>query len=272
MIEHRHEIPRVNQTFPMVGSVFSKINYDFTMDSGQLDLLFYTDYGFRSIAPLVVSVKGDSELTSEKLVLLATMFFNKYHRKWDKYKEVLNADYDPLHNFLDEYHEEGSSTEDASNSLARSGSLTETTDTDNTLTRTDNLSEVDNGSFSSTESGSVDNERHGFNSATAVPTDSSDTSGSSGGTNSNTKLNTGTQTSRDVRDESRVSTDTRRDDETIDRDKTHERDGYHRGNIGNISSQKLLKEEIDLWKWNFVEEVLRDAADFFTLPIYRLFN
>ena len=68
MIEHRHEIPRVNQTFPMVGSVFSKINYDFTMDSGQLDLLFYTDYGFRSIAPLIVSVKGDGELTSEKRV------------------------------------------------------------------------------------------------------------------------------------------------------------------------------------------------------------
>ena len=40
------------------------------------------------------------------------------------------------------------------------------------------------------------------------------------------------------------------------------------GNIGNISTQKLLNEEIDLWKYNFLCEMMRDVANFVSLPIY----
>lgn len=54
--------------------------------------------------------------------------------------------------------------------------------------------------------------------------------------------------------------------ETIGRDRT--RSGSHSGNIGNITSQKMISEEIALWKWNYVREILNDVKEFCTLPVY----
>ena len=57
---------------------------------------------------------------------------------------------------------------------------------------------------------------------------------------------------------------------TTSEDKTtgRERSGRHFGNIGNITSQKMIGEEIDLWKWNYMREVLNDVKEFCTLPVY----
>ena len=46
------------------------------------------------------------------------------------------------------------------------------------------------------------------------------------------------------------------------------RDGSHFGNIGNLTSQKQILEEINLWKWNYVKEILSDVKEFCTLPVY----
>lgn len=269
MTGHIVKIPRVKEVFPSTDALFSHSPYSFPMDPGQMDLLFYTDFGLKSIAPLVSTLLGDDETLSEsKLTLLGTMLVNKYRNKWDRDKAVAESEYDPMHNYLDEYHEDGSATEDESNSKTDTATWNETIDTDNTSTRTDNLSEGDSGTYSSSDSGNNAQNRYGLNSATAVPVTSGTDAITSSGTNSNTRTNTGTQTVRDIRDEERHITDSRTGSNTIDNDKTHEKTGYHRGNIGNISTQKLLLEEIELWKWNFVDEVLRDARDFLTLPIY----
>lgn len=42
----------------------------------------------------------------------------------------------------------------------------------------------------------------------------------------------------------------------------------HKGNIGNFTPQQLIKQEIELWRWNFIDEVLNDVKDFISLPIY----
>lgn len=42
----------------------------------------------------------------------------------------------------------------------------------------------------------------------------------------------------------------------------------HKGNIGNLTPQQLIQQEIDLWRWNFIEEVLDDVKNFITIPIY----
>jgi hypothetical protein len=30
----------------------------------------------------------------------------------------------------------------------------------------------------------------------------------------------------------------------------------------------MIREEIELWKWSYINEILDDAADFLSLPIY----
>lgn len=42
----------------------------------------------------------------------------------------------------------------------------------------------------------------------------------------------------------------------------------HKGNIGNFTPQQLIKQEIELWRWNFIDEVLDDVKDFISIPIY----
>ena len=47
-----------------------------------------------------------------------------------------------------------------------------------------------------------------------------------------------------------------------------DRSGSHSGNIGNITSQKMINEEIKLWKWNYMREILDDLKEFCALPVY----
>lgn len=42
----------------------------------------------------------------------------------------------------------------------------------------------------------------------------------------------------------------------------------HKGNIGNFTPQQLIKQEIELWRWNFIDEILNDVKDFISIPIY----
>lgn len=42
----------------------------------------------------------------------------------------------------------------------------------------------------------------------------------------------------------------------------------HKGNIGNFTPQQLIKQEIELWRWNFIDEVLNDVKDLISIPIY----
>lgn len=56
--------------------------------------------------------------------------------------------------------------------------------------------------------------------------------------------------------------------ETTQSSDNREREGRHFGNIGNLTSQKMLNEEIELWKWNYVRSILDDAINFLTLDVY----
>ena len=42
----------------------------------------------------------------------------------------------------------------------------------------------------------------------------------------------------------------------------------HKGNIGNLTPQQLITQEIELWRWNYIDEVLSDIKSMITLPIY----
>lgn len=58
------------------------------------------------------------------------------------------------------------------------------------------------------------------------------------------------------------------EDSVISRALNRARKYTHKGNIGNLTPQQLIRQEIDLWRWNFIEVVLNDVEEFITIPIY----
>lgn len=42
----------------------------------------------------------------------------------------------------------------------------------------------------------------------------------------------------------------------------------HKGNLGNVAPQDLIRKEIELWRWNFINEVMEDIKSFISLAVY----
>ena len=166
------------------------------------------------------------------------------------------------------------------------------------LTRTDNLTEE--------STGTKDDGLFGFNSEEAVGADTSSThmrttntgtqGSSASGNESSTRTANLTHTINDDRindvdetktsssestvygglikttDETNTTQGTRRttgtDSTERENERTRVRDFTHLGNIGNITTQQLIEQEIKLWHWNFINQVLNDVKDFLTIPVY----
>jgi hypothetical protein len=153
-------------------------------------------------------------------------------------------------------------------------------------TRTDNLTEKNSGTVSDqgSQTGSVTNtgtvgnigseDTTITNTGTVGNVGSEETSVSNTGTVRNVTDQGGTITNTGTVGTigSDVTTGTNRrdtDDTTTETGNDHrERSGRHFGNIGNLTSQKMLNEEIELWKWNYINDILEDARQFLTLSVY----
>lgn len=80
--------------------------------------------------------------------------------------------------------------------------------------------------------------------------------------------NESSQRAASSNDVSSGSTSQLAEDSIINRALNRARKYTHKGNIGNLTPQQLIQQEINLWRWNFIEEVLNDVKNFITLPIY----
>lgn len=245
-------------------------------NASTLDRLFITEYGMRRCGPLIYFWWEDDDFeTEEDGTLLqttrshiATDVFQILKDKWSRQLDVFSSQYDPLHNFLDEYYETGSGSLTETENNGKSRTVDDDLTHGMTTTRTDNLSET--GSSSSTSSGShgADNDRYGLNSATAVGESKLTESDSDTTTGSHTTSNTGTMAFVDSGVDQRDITESERENKSKSNTTGKSLNGYHRGNIGNISTQKLIKEEYELWRWNLAKEMVKDVADTLTLPLY----
>lgn len=82
------------------------------------------------------------------------------------------------------------------------------------------------------------------------------------------RLNNGTLTEQDTGTQTNSGTNSSTETSSLDTDGEKSREYTKTGNIGNISTQKLLNEELDLWRYNFILEMMRDVINFISLPIY----
>lgn len=223
------------------------MNYDFgNLTKDYLDIMFYSKWSERPTSQLIETFdfEESGKLNEESLVTIAAILVELFTPKWDKLKNLHQLEYDPIHNYLDKWedHSDGVSSLDGKND--RSDNFTDLQTNDLKSDRTYSSSNNDDTSISA------------FNSGGKVPTDYE--TGGENGTESNT--NEGTVTTN--------RTGSRSD--TIEENSTNkiDRHGQHEGNIGNITTQQLIREEIKTWEWNFMEQVLDDVKSQLTNPMY----
>jgi hypothetical protein len=242
--------------------------FDFEfMTKEELDIIFYANYGEKNPAPIVLKTVSTIPVLTE-VQKLATMTESLYKVKWDRLKALCKTQYDPIHNYEDKLTESvkdvgtggnttgGTFTDKGTDTISRDG------------TRTDNLTNASQ-LASDVTTGSTDTDGvYGFNSADASNADKKVSSGTEHEASTNTITNTGTQkntsTDTDTVDKTKTSAVTVENHSANDRTRT----STHTGNIGNLTTQQLMKQEIELWKWNFIQNVLADLSEFVTLPIY----
>ena len=367
---------KIKKIFQKTNGLFNHMNFTFMtgVSKNSLDLMFLANYGERNPSPVVegVQTKRDEPLTNEDLTALATVIVEMYSNRWTKLGAIYGIQYDPIHNYLDEWEDTSTETVDGESSNTGTETHTYGKTTTETQTRTDNLQEVVEGEMDKTSTrtddltktethdlektnlrtdnlsesktygrtdtrtdnlmnthsdsnsiadvGTGDESVYGLNSSAGAPASSSGSGNTRtetlGGTIANTgtqaniasssdgKTNTGTQTNK-LYDEGTITiadegTSTTVDEQTDSRTTTNtgtrstetqgstggsdgvsssksstedvvtdkDRSGRHFGNIGNLTSQKQILEEIELWKWNYMQEILNDVKEFCTLPVY----
>lgn len=244
------------------------------LDCKALSIKFMTDCGKRTISPFLEMwyevFEGDIK-DANNLNTIADTVLELYKDKWDKLYDINKIKYDPIHNYLDEWSDSKDFDSDRlqTDNLSRTDSIDSTTTLDRT--RTDNLTENVTGSSSDSTTNSSTDGKWGFNVSSIEGSRPTDTTSSSSSTNSQDTretLNTGTQEvdSSESTNANNVRTNT---GTVSNKDKEiTERDGIHSGNIGNLTSQKQINEEIELWQWQFIDEVIKDLKSLLTLPIY----
>lgn len=264
------QVPQIKTVIPMTNSIFSHMDYEFGMiEASQLDLLFSTNYGERNISPVVDRIVADMDsVTDSELTELANLLLSIYRKKWDRYKEIHSMEYDMIHNYLDEYTESvtlvTSETSEGNSEMSDTSSENST----ETKTRTDDLQKSTSYTSDETRNGTDDSKIYGFNSTEAVNTDTNSENSETGIESTSDESNTGTQTYANSSERERNLTRTNSTDSATDATQNKDRTFTHKGNIGNLTTQELIRQEIKLWEWNFIESVLNDAKDLLTLPIY----
>jgi hypothetical protein len=262
------EILKISQFINPTLGFFKLMTFEFEfMTKDQLDILFYANYGEKNPAPIVLKTVSLVPTLAE-VQKLAAMTESLYSVKWTKLKALCKLNYDPIHNYKDELTESVKDVGTSGNTTG--GTFTDKgTDTiSKDATRTDNLTNASQLASDTTTGSTSTDGVYGFDSVDASNAEKSVLSGTGHETGSNTITNTGTQKN--------VSTDT----DTVDKTKTsaitvdahsgndRTRTSIHSGNIGNLTTQQLMKQEIELWRWNFINNVLADLCEFVTIPIY----
>lgn len=263
---------QIKDVITLTTDLFGYIDYDLTdleITKEALNFYFISKYSNRWVSPVLeLLMDSEGEISTANFTTLGTYINQLYKNKWDRLKNIILLEYDPIHNYSDSMAEDIVDSDDKSVTLDLDGT-TANTRTDNT-TRTDNLTRTDD-LEQTRDVGTTDDRSdslYGFNSSDAVPSDERSGSGSVDETDTQTGTvrNTGTVTNTGTVGNS--GSNTVDSTENTERDFTRTRSVTHIGNIGNIATQDLLEKEVEFWQWNFIVQMLSDVADVITLPIY----
>ena len=281
-----------------------------TYSNQDLDLEFFSLYNNKPISPLLENFYVEGGISELNLNRISTLILNKFRPQWEHKYKLLTIEYDPTKNYEMVETGTNQNTGRDTVTLSDTTNGSNNNEIVNNETRTESENAQSNNSITTTESQSNtgtdtlviqdnskryitfenQNDVYGFNSVNKVPNDTRN----SNSTDTFTDARTDTRTlnlsnsvngtgENDVNFESGKeieinSTHT----ETGSFSNTHsgnnirnmENSGEHSTTVKGISSfystQKLIQSEIDLWRWNFLDDVFKDVASVLTLSIYRI--
>lgn len=267
-------------------------NVDLT--ASQVEIIMFNTCISRLIAPLpIYYLNEDEEFTSESLTQLADLIHDYFKKKWDSLAETFQIEYNPIYNYYDKHTGDDKLSENTDKKKERSydkysedsdfesdekytptGKRTTTRgytnyQEDTTDTQTDKDNKV-----------STDTSIFGFNSTQAVPSESTETttayknegqkkiSGSYDDTESFDKYE---EDKKRTGSQSKSFSGKYADTETGSYALNFKDQNYnseHMGNIGNLTTQQLLTEELEWRKNMLIKEIINDVKSFITLDIY----
>lgn len=244
---------------------FSTMEFDFRIiEKSQLDLMFFNLFSQKTVSPFcyyyLQDLTDDGKISDVSLRELSNLILNYYKLSWGKILDTLEIEYDPIHNFSDDVTEDINGADDKTVTV----NMTKNQTGSGTITRTDNLTSTDTKDLTDTTNGSIKDEIAGFNSSSFKNKDNSTENSTVTTAGTDTVENTGTQTRKEERNFNDKDSGTNVTDDDFSKHRTLVR----KGNIGNITTQQMMQQEIELWKNNFVRLILDNVRDLTTVSVY----
>lgn len=233
---------------------------------------FGSHSGEKAPAPLVKKLATDDELSDEAKTQIANIIVNRFGKNWEKLAKIYDYQYNPLENYGT------TETETPDITRTRMPDLTDTETPNITRTRTPELTHTETPDITITETpdvttvttGTENAGLYGFNSDIGVPSDNTISESTEKETGTRDRRETGTRTTVDTGTEqetetgSKTFTKTGTETETETGTKKIER----AGNNGAVTYQELLRAEIDIWDWNFINKIYSDIDSVLALSVY----
>ena len=196
--------------------------------------------------------------------LLWSMYGQSWKRLWDGY----TIQYSPINNYSVQETMQRSQNNDrdinktTDTNSSVNGTVKDTTDMNETVNSSTQYGRVVQRTGSDTKS------VYGFNSQAAVPSEVTSSTGTETNSGTDTQTNTTDTTgtvdtvtsNTSVGKITDVTSDTDNETENLQRTKT--------GNVGQNSYQELLRQEFELWRWNFFTQVFEDCDKYLVLSVY----
>lgn len=167
----------------------------------------------------------------------------KHYRTFEKWINALNIDYNPLENY--DRQEDWTDTLDSDTTNRNVNTASENTDSTTNTTLNTTVSTTGE----QTDSGSVENTVSAFDANTYQPSEKSDTNNTTNTSTDSTTDSTNNTTSDIDFTHNSTSTDTgTKDDTSVHTGRIH-------GNVGVTTSQQMLQSEIDISRFNIIQEI-----------------
>lgn len=227
-----------------------------------MDIAYFTMYSGVKLPSYFVGLHTSNGVPDSQII--AQILWDIYGKNWTKLWNGLNSTYNPIDNY--NITENISRNQSNDRTIGRNIDYTSSVDgTSKDTSSEDGESKLQHGHIVN-DSRNIDNYTYGFNSSVKVPT--------SAQTQTGTETNSGTDTTitTNTGEYDSVTTSAREDktaENTTDNDNINETISRDRkGNVGQNSYQELLRQEFELWKWNFFYQVFDDVDKFLCLSVF----
>lgn len=230
-----------------------------------LDVLYYSRSGDKNAAKIVRErMENEQPLTTVSRDIIALSLLIMYSHSWQKLYAILSAEYNPIENYRMVESETSTHTVESETTDTGTDTISDTGTKTTTDTGTDSIANT--GTISNSGNNSASNAVYGFNSSEAVNSDETS------GTNSDTETrNLSQQETRNLSEQETRNLsqqETRNLAGTNSETGENERELTRSGNIGVTTSQQMIVSEIELWKWQFFNQVFEDIDRILTLSVY----